>query len=195
MKKLSSAGFTLVELMVVISIIGILSAIVYANFGSARASSRDAERKSDIRNLQTAIELYKKQYNRYPVQGCGSAGVTMASEKACGATPYITGLAPEFMSVLPRDPGRGTAEGYSYLTNTNGTVFKVMAQNTVETEVVTATSQFRSCDVGASGLCPLSGVCAPTNDRFKKSYGAWGGYADAANDAAVKTATALILCQ
>ncbi len=63
MKKITrSLGFTLVELMVVISVIGILSSIVYANFGSARASARDDIRKSALKEVQLAIELYKAQY-------------------------------------------------------------------------------------------------------------------------------------
>lgn len=186
-------GFTLVELMVVISIISILSAILYANFGSARSTGRDAKRQSDVQNLQTAIELYKKQNGRYPTQGCGTTGSTFSSESGCAT--YITGLAPEFISVLPRDPHRGSAAGYSYITNTAGTTFKVMAQDTVEGEIVTTTSKLRSCDVGTSGLCSATGVCSETNARFKKTYGAWGGYADGATDAAVKSATAAIICK
>jgi len=197
MKKVPTAGFTLVELMVVIGIIGILSSILYANFGSARGSGRDAERQADVQNLQVAIELYKKQNGRYPAQGCNLSGI--ANERDCGTVPYIVALAPEFISVLPRDPQRGTAEGYSYVTNTAGTTFKVMAQNTVET-IVTSNHKLLSCDIGINGICvPPSSVttpvCMTSNSRFQRSYGAWGGYADGATDTLVKLNTANVICR
>jgi len=202
MKNTSRRGFSIVELMVVISIIAILSSILYANFGNARGSGRDAKRQSDVRNLQTAIELYKKEFGRYPTEGCADSNSDgFSSEVECGALPYVIGLAPTFISVLPRDPRRGTAQGYAYNTNATSTVFKVMAINTVEGPNVTATHALLSCDIGTSGLCvPPSvtvtpAVCLTTDSRFQRSFGAWGGFADGANDTAVRTNTAAVICQ
>lgn len=194
MKKVlkSKAGFTLIELMVVIGIIGVLSTIVYANLGSARGSSRNAERQSDIRNLQTAIELYKKQYGTYPTAGCGTSPLVIVSESC---PTYIENLAPEFISVLPKDPQRGSAAGYSYVTNSAGTVFKVMALDTVESEVVTVDHDFRSCDTGTNGICAVTGVCSPSSARYQKSYAAWGGYADGDDEAEVRVSSAAVLCK
>jgi prepilin-type N-terminal cleavage/methylation domain-containing protein len=59
-------GFTLVELLVVISIIGVLSSTVFASLGSTRTKARDARRMSDIKNIQTALELYKDTFGEYP---------------------------------------------------------------------------------------------------------------------------------
>ena len=59
-------GFTLVELLVVISLIGILSTLVIANLNSARERARDAQRKSDLRNIQTALRLYYNDNAGYP---------------------------------------------------------------------------------------------------------------------------------
>ena len=53
-----SRAFTLIELMVVIAIIGILTAVAVANFSSTKARSRDAKRISDLSQLQLAIGGY-----------------------------------------------------------------------------------------------------------------------------------------
>lgn len=52
-------GFTLIELLVVISIIGILSTLLMANVGGVRERARDVQRKSDINQIQKALEMYK----------------------------------------------------------------------------------------------------------------------------------------
>lgn len=198
-------AFTLVELMVVISIIGVLSAIVYANFGTSRTGARDAERKSDLRNLQSAIEQYRLKKGTYPQAGCVAAG-SMSSEKTCPV--YIVGLVPEFIDRLPRDRNINGHEGYSYITNTAGTVYKVMALNTVEGETIDYRSEMKAYDIRddssssgtdreKSGWCRKaydssnsvfdfysegSGV---TRSNFAKSYGVWGGFASDSSGSAV----------
>lgn len=53
-------GFTLIELLVVIAIIGMLSALLLPNFMSARERARDSQRKSDLKQIQKALEMYKQ---------------------------------------------------------------------------------------------------------------------------------------
>jgi|GEM_PF-1206436 len=69
--KRFSLGFTLVEILVVVSIIGILSSVLYANFRESSAYTRDIERQANLRAVQAALELYKLDHGRYPA-GCNS---------------------------------------------------------------------------------------------------------------------------
>jgi len=155
------AGFTLVEIMVVIGIIGIIAAFIVPNINQGSAQSRDAERKADLRTVQGALELYKNKYGRYP-EGCndtasswtgnwsGQRGSGTGYECGDGSAEYIRNdlsgtvgvtenFAPQFIPVLPTDPFLNddvANSGYVYTTNPEGTVYKFMALNTVEDEVV-----------------------------------------------------------
>lgn len=98
-----SRGFTLVELLVVVAIIGILSAIVLASMSGARSKGRDAKRISDIKNLQLALQLYYDGNNSTYPSGDGSVSST------------LTGLAPSYLSVLPTDPLSSATYSYGYI--------------------------------------------------------------------------------
>ena len=75
MKKIynSKKGFTLIELLVVIGIIGILSGLLMANFIGVRQRSRDGTRKSNLSQIQSAVELYRSDQGSYPspLPACG----------------------------------------------------------------------------------------------------------------------------
>ena len=59
-------GYTLIEVLMVIAIIGILSTSILAGLGSSRAKARDARRVTDLRNVQLVLERYYQTYNVYP---------------------------------------------------------------------------------------------------------------------------------
>ena len=81
-----SLGFTLIEMLVVVSLIGILTTLVTANLNSARERARDTQRKSDLRNLETALRLYYQDYQVFPgngsngeIAGCESGGTSVCT--------------------------------------------------------------------------------------------------------------------
>jgi prepilin-type N-terminal cleavage/methylation domain-containing protein len=190
------AGFTLVELLVVITIISILATIGVASFGGSRAASRDALRQADLRNLQSAIEQYKQKNGLYPL-GCNGSGQWSGGTYTCtpASAAYITGLVPEFITRLPVDPKITSTSPGGYAYRSDGVSYKLMAVNTVESEIITTAHPFKSCDDPAHGICSSGGACNPNpsanaaNKEFLKSYAVWGGYG--VNTAA----TNAIICQ
>jgi len=65
-KHRNQKGFTLIELMIVIAIIGILAAIAIPQFASYRAKSFNSASVSDIRNIRTDLEAYYAENEAYP---------------------------------------------------------------------------------------------------------------------------------
>lgn len=62
-KLMTSKGFTLIELLVVITILGLLAGLVLSNMSGARERARDAKRKSDLKEIQKALQMYKQDHS------------------------------------------------------------------------------------------------------------------------------------
>lgn len=110
--KDNKKGFTLVELLVVIAIIGLLSTLAVVALNNARQKARDARRVSDVKQIQTALELYYNDESGYP------AAVT-----AGGA---ITGASATYMALVPGNPQPGDTT----LTGCGGTSYTYTSTDT-----------------------------------------------------------------
>jgi type IV pilus assembly protein PilA len=69
LKKIAK-GFTLIELMIVVAIIGILAAIAIPNFVKFQCRSKQSEAKGNMKALYVAQESYRAEFDTY-VSGCG----------------------------------------------------------------------------------------------------------------------------
>ena len=65
-KKLNDKGFTLIELMIVIAIIGILAAIAIPQFSAYRTKSYNSAGQADMRNVKTVLEAFYADAQQYP---------------------------------------------------------------------------------------------------------------------------------
>ncbi|MFH0852007.1 MAG: prepilin-type N-terminal cleavage/methylation domain-containing protein [bacterium] len=134
--KNRTKGFTLMELLVVIAIIGLLSGVVLVSLSSARAKARDAKRKTDLSQIQLALEMYYDFSGVYPVvPGWWGECDSFGSHALSGSDGYVPNLAPAYMAQLPLDPKGHNANGAGccYLYYSNGVDYKVLAHCTPET--------------------------------------------------------------
>ena len=60
-------GFTLVELLIVVAVIGLLATVGITNFASSQVRARDVEREGDVKALSQALDLYVLNNNAYPL--------------------------------------------------------------------------------------------------------------------------------
>jgi len=82
-------GFTIVELLIVIIIIGILATLVLVTFSGVQAKARDSKRQTDVNDIDSHLEAFFAQYGFYP---------TLADLQQTGAgsftTTFLKGLDP-----------------------------------------------------------------------------------------------------
>ena len=68
LKKVTQKGFTIVELLIVIVVIGILAALVITTYNGIQQKGRDTERETDLKALQGQLEAYYAQKGAYPAE-------------------------------------------------------------------------------------------------------------------------------
>jgi type II secretion system protein G len=122
MKNHHKNGFTIIELIVVISIISLLASIVLVNVNGYLAKARDARRAADIAQLQKALEMYYADHGQYPISGGAIFPVSSFSNSNDGSWGTLQTLLQPYMPKLPTDPkqsvggwpGDGSSYSYAY---------------------------------------------------------------------------------
>jgi general secretion pathway protein G len=100
-------GFTLIELMVVMAIIGILMGLTLTGFFASRKTARDGKRKSDLEQIRSALEMCYSDTGAYPAD--------ITSQVSCGSKVYL--------DPTPLDPS--TKNPYYY--SSGGTTYTLCA--------------------------------------------------------------------
>jgi len=182
-KYLFSFGFTLIEVMVVLGIIGILASVVFSNFNDARVDAKNKAFASELKEVQLAIELYKAQKGQYPpAQSMGPSGCfasasvfNLADSNFCLTSPVISGLVPNFIAELPdpRDSANPGSCRLFYHVATDASWYKLIAQGCLggianAAEGVQVGDPLARCAVTCSGGTYIS--CVQTTEAYYTSY-------------------------
>ncbi len=112
-------GFTLIELIVVMAILGILATVGLASFRSSQIKGRDAQRKNDLGQLQRALEAYFNDKGLYPLTAdLPSAGAPWQDTLPSGGAGTL------YIKEIPSDP---THPRYQYTYRSDGASYKIFA--------------------------------------------------------------------
>lgn len=141
-----SKAFTLIEILIVISIIGILTSLAVVSYTTSQKQARDVERKSDLSQYRTALENYANTHDSfYPVYETKTL-----ADNLCGLTLLN-------ITSCPSDP-KTPDHVYYYLSNASGTSYLLWSDSETRT-----TESWVVCSSGKSGFvtkadfstCPL----------------------------------------
>ncbi len=132
-----SKGFTLVELLVVIVVIGIISTLVIILFGDAQQKARDAKRASDISAVARIVESYYAINGTYPSTGGLGYGFALGdancTDSGTHTANWIPNVVPSIVAKLPQSDGprvNGLPRCYKYVSD--GTSYIISAWGAVE---------------------------------------------------------------
>lgn len=143
-------GFTLVELMIVMVILGILTSIIGGTFMQAKLKSRDAQRKNDLGQVQRALESYYNDHGTYPpASNDGTLLGTTWGGVFQDTTPTV------YMNKLPNDFKEPTMQ-FFYVTSADDMKYQIFTylendkDEDINTSIVGKICGTMDCNYGVS---------------------------------------------
>jgi len=124
-------GFTLIEILVVMVIIGVIAVLGIGNFQSSQLKARDTARKSDLRQITTALEAYYNDYGSYPLDINGEVAGCAGGQACSWGETFTDDNGTVYMVNLPLE-SRDTSS--YYYSSTDGRSFQLYArfENTLD---------------------------------------------------------------
>lgn len=168
-------GFTLMEVIVSIAIMGILASVVYVSLGESRKKARDTQRVSDLQQVELALRLYKDVHGLYPglqrangniepILGLYENGVALSS---------LVEVAEYFGGSVPRDPDGGEYYYNPFHECIDGISRSILVVESMETKLTAADSLNTPDDDDANGnwnrVCLIGTVASgltPDQDSY-----------------------------
>lgn len=142
-------GFTLIELIVAMAILAIVTSGLLANFINSQKKARDAQRKSDLKQIQNALEAYLNDHDIYPSDSGGIIGGVDWGDEFSDA-PDEPGTI--YMKVVPEDPS--SDKNYYYVQTQSGAAYRLYAclENDKDLDYTVYTGSM-DCGTCAGGDC------------------------------------------
>ncbi len=155
--KIIKAGFTLVELLIVITLIGMLTIISIASFSNVNRKARDSQRKSDLENLSKALMMYYNDNGNFPDENLVVFGYGANNMEAGFTGP--NGVV--YIRKIPIDPINSSNYMYKYKVDPVGkSFFNLFTNLENKNDLQCKTSLYGVINVGTS-FC--YGVSSPNN--------------------------------
>lgn len=129
-RKLIDGGFTLVELIIVIVVIGILAAIILVAYGNVTARASDGARDTVVSQLKKAIELYKVDNGKYPVLKNSDGVNCQPAQGGCLVSDLKSALTSSgTVSSIPDDPYESdTSKQIWYISDSTGAYYGLLVR-------------------------------------------------------------------
>lgn len=163
-KKLLSrqAGFTLVEILIVIVIVGILATIGFGSFQSSQIKSRDAARKSDLKQIGSALEVYFNDHGQYPVGSGGAINGCNGGQPCSWGGIFSDQNGTVYMVKIPSDPQEDRSYYYS---SADGSSYQIYAslENVLDKDiqlVAESPAEYDGLLCGTDDVCNY-GIASP----------------------------------
>jgi len=134
MRLKTAKGFTLVELLVVMAILGVLTTLIAGGFRTAQLRGRDAQRKSDLKEIANALAIFQSDHGIYPsdslglIMGCPYDPSTSTGVACIWGEGHFTDGSTTYFSKMPGDPINSLYYVYRVVPGSSNQKFQVFAR-------------------------------------------------------------------